>query len=114
MAHPIEITEATFDSEVGQSSEPVLIDFWAAWCGPCRAVAPVVESIADDYAGRLKVGKVDVDSEPGLAMRFGVSGIPAIMLFKGGQVVARAVGARPKAALVSALALDDHVEGQAA
>jgi thioredoxin 1 len=109
VSEAMEITEATFASEVEDSEVPVLVDFWAAWCGPCRMVAPVVDQIAAEYAGKLKVGKVDVDSEPGLARRFGVSGIPAIALFKDGEVVSHAVGARPKGALVQALALDQHV-----
>jgi thioredoxin len=109
MSQATDITEATFASEVEQSDVPVLVDFWAAWCGPCRMVGPVVDQIAEEYAGRLKVAKIDVDAEPALAQRFGVTGIPAIALFKGGEVVAHTVGARPKGALVEALALDDHV-----
>ena len=109
MSQAKEITKATFASEVESSEVPVLVDFWAAWCGPCRMVAPVVDQIAQEYAGKLKVGKVDVDSEPELARRFGVSGIPAIALFKDGKVVSTTVGARPKGALVKALALDEHL-----
>jgi thioredoxin len=109
MSNAVDITNATFQSEVEQSDVPVLVDFWAAWCGPCRIVGPVVDQIADEYAGRLKVGKIDVDAEPELARRFGVAGIPAIALFKGGKVVSSTVGARPKGALVQALALDEHV-----
>jgi thioredoxin len=109
LSQAVDITQTSFETEVEQSDVPVLIDFWASWCGPCRMVAPVVDQIAQEYAGRLKVGKVDVDAEPELARRFGVSGIPAIALFKDGQVVSHAVGARPKGALVSALALDEHV-----
>jgi len=109
MSHPIELTEAGFDEIVRGAETPVLVDFWAAWCGPCRAVAPVIEQLAEEYDGRLVVGKVDVDANPGLSRRFGVAGIPAILLFKDGEPVATAVGARPKAALVQALALDTHV-----
>jgi thioredoxin len=106
MSQAKEITTASFASDVEQSDVPVLVDFWAAWCGPCRMVAPVVDEIAQEYAGRLKVGKIDVDAEPDLARRFGVQGIPALAVFKGGEVVATAVGARPKRALVQALNLD--------
>jgi len=109
VSQALDITEATFAQEVEQSDVPVLVDFWAAWCGPCRMVGPVVDQIAQEYSGKLKVGKIDVDAEPGLARRFGVAGIPAIALFKGGEVVSTAVGARPKNALVQALALDEHV-----
>lgn len=108
MSTPIEITESNFQAEVVQSESPVLIDLWAAWCGPCRLVAPIVDEIASDYRGRIKVGKVDVDAEPGLAARFNALSIPTIVLVKNGEVVASAVGARPKAALVEALELDLH------
>jgi thioredoxin len=109
VSQAVDITASSFAEEVEHSDVPVLVDFWAAWCGPCRMVAPVVDQIAQEYAGRLKVAKVDVDAEPQLAQRFGVSGIPAIALFKDGEVVSHAVGARPKGALVAALSLDQHV-----
>ncbi len=108
MSAPIDITEANYEDEVAKSSSPVLIDLWAAWCGPCRLVAPIVDEIASDYEGRIKVGKVDVDAEPGLAMKFNALSIPTIVLVKDGQVVAQAVGARPKAQLVEALELEQH------
>lgn len=108
MSAAIEITEANYQTEVADSTSPVLIDLWAAWCGPCRLVAPIVDEIADDYAGRIKVGKVDVDAEPGLAAKFNALSIPTIVLVKDGEVVSSAVGARPKAALVAALELDQH------
>ncbi len=108
MATPIDITESNFETEVLDSSTPVLIDLWAAWCGPCRLVAPIVDEIASDYEGRIKVGKVDVDAEPGLAVRFNALSIPTIVLVKDGQVVASAIGARPKAQLVEALELEQH------
>jgi thioredoxin 1 len=96
MADLLTVTSANFDAEVTQSQQPVLLDFWAEWCGPCRMVAPVVEGIAASYAGRLKVGKVNVDDEPELAARFGIRGIPSLLLFKGGQVAQMVVGFRTK------------------
>ncbi len=104
----VEITNANFDDEVAASELPVLIDFWAEWCGPCRAVGPVVEQIAIDYEGRVKVGKLDVDAEPALAGRFGVLSIPTIILFKDGEPVAQSIGAKPKERLVGDLQLDQH------
>jgi thioredoxin 1 len=109
MSEAVEITQESFEREVTQSDVPVLVDFWAAWCGPCRMVAPVVDDIAKEYAGKLKVGKIDVDSEQELARRFGVAGIPALALFKNGEVVSHTVGARPKGSLVAALGLEEHV-----
>ena len=101
----IEITKDNFQSEVLDSELPVLLDLWAAWCGPCRLVAPVVEEIAAEYAGRLKVGKIDVDDQPELQETFQALSIPTLVLVKDGKVVAKAVGARPKAALTAALEL---------
>ena len=105
---PIEITKENFKSEVLESDVPVLLDLWAAWCGPCRLVAPVVDELADEYAGRIKVGKIDVDDQPELQAAFDALSIPTLVLVKDGAVVAKAIGARPKAALASALALDEH------
>jgi thioredoxin 1 len=93
---PIEITDANFEQEVMKSDKPVLVDFWAVWCGPCRMVAPVVEEIASEYNGKLKVGKLDVDSNPEVSMKFGIRSIPTLMIFKGGKVVEQIIGAVPK------------------
>jgi thioredoxin 1 len=97
---PIEITDANFETEVLKSPTPVLVDFWAVWCGPCKAIAPVVEEMASEYNGKLKVGKMDVDNNPDVPMRYGVRGIPTLMVFKGGKVVEQIVGALPKKAIV--------------
>ena len=88
------ITDANFDAEVLQSKVPVLVDFWAEWCQPCRRLAPVVEKIADDYAGRVKVGKLDTDSNHATASKFAISAIPTILVFKGGQIAQKFVGLR--------------------
>ncbi len=97
---PLAVSDATFKSEVLSSDKPVLVDFWAEWCGPCKMIAPVVDEIATEYDGKLKVVKVDVDSNPGSSMQFGVRSIPTLLLFKGGQVVEQIVGALPKRHLV--------------
>ena len=88
----LEVTDATFDQEVLQSAQPVLVDFWAGWCGPCKAIAPSVDAVATAYAGRLKVTKVNVDQNGAAPSRFGIRGIPALLFFKGGKVADQLVG----------------------
>lgn len=99
----LEITDTNFDSEVMKSPQPVLIDFWAPWCGPCRMIAPVVEELAGEYSGSVKVGKINIDDNPNAAMNYGVSSIPTLMVFKNGEVVDRFVGVQPKSRLQQAL-----------
>ena len=102
------VTETTFEQEVLQSEKPVIVDFWAEWCGPCHAVAPVLDRIADERADELKLAKVNIDEEQGLAQRYGIVSIPTIVLFKGGEPAAAAVGAQPKQALERSLGLDGN------
>ena len=97
------LSDATFDEEIGASSEPVLVDFWAEWCGPCKMIAPILEEIAEEQAGKLKVAKLNVDQAPQIAQRFGVMSIPTLILFNDGQPVKRLVGAKPKAAMLDDL-----------
>ena len=95
MAHVI-VTDDNFEKEVLQSNLPVLVDFWAEWCVPCKMVEPVVDQIAQEYAGNLKIGKVDVDSNPGISMKYGIRSIPTLLIFKDGQPVDQIIGAVPK------------------
>jgi len=99
MSTEFEFTDANFDQEVLKSDTPVLVDFWAPWCGPCRMVAPIVAEISNEYAGKLKVGKVNTDDNQEVAVRYGIMSIPTLMIFKGGEVADRVVGALPKQAL---------------
>ncbi|MCR4408226.1 MAG: thioredoxin [Anaerolineae bacterium] len=100
MTEPITVTDDTFETEVVNSPTPVLVDFWAAWCMPCRMMAPIVDEIATEYGAKLKVAKLDVDQNPQTATQHGIMSIPTLMLFKGGEVVERLVGAMPKQRLV--------------
>lgn len=101
MGNATPVNDQNFDTEVLQSGTPVLVDFWAPWCGPCRAVAPTVDAIATEFSGRLKVTKINTDEAGEVAMKYGVTSIPTLMVFKGGQVVERVLGNRPKADLVA-------------
>jgi thioredoxin 1 len=101
---PVEVTDSNFQNEVLQSDKPVLIDFWAEWCGPCKMIAPMVEELAKEYDGKLKVGKVDVDSNQQTSMQYGIRSIPTLLIFKGGKVVDQLVGAVPKKMLAEKVA----------
>jgi thioredoxin 1 len=103
MADLLAVSDESFEREVLQSPTPVLIDFWAPWCGPCRAIAPIVEELAREYAGKLKVVKMNVDDNPRTPMKYGVRGIPNLIVFEGGQLREQIVGAVPKAQLVKAV-----------
>jgi thioredoxin 1 len=91
-----EFNELNFDQEVLKSEVPVLVDFTDTWCGPCKAIAPLVDQLADEFEGKMKVGKLDIDDAPGVAQRFGIRGVPTLYVFKGGEVVGKMVGAAPK------------------
>jgi thioredoxin 1 len=100
MSNATAVNDQNFDAEVLQSGTPVLVDFWAPWCGPCRAVAPTVDAIATEFSGKLKVVKLNTDESGEVAMKYGVTSIPTLMVFKGGEMVERVLGNRPKADLV--------------
>ena len=100
MAHPIAVTDTSFANDVLNSELPVMVDFWAEWCGPCKMIAPIVEDLAEDYSGKMVFAKVDVDSNPETAMKYGVRGIPTLLLFSGGSPVDQVVGAVAKSELV--------------
>lgn len=102
-----EVTDTNFDQDVLKSDQPVLIDFWAAWCGPCKALAPVVDQVAEAYKGRIKVVKMDIDSNPAIPQRYGVRGIPTLLLFKNGQVQEQIVGNVPREKIEKAI--DKHL-----
>jgi thioredoxin 1 len=103
MAQPLHLTDDAFEKEVLQSDVPVLIDFWAAWCGPCRMIAPIVEEMSEEYDGKAKICKLDVDNNQKTAMNYGIRSIPTILIFKGGEVVDSIVGAVPKQQIVERL-----------
>ena len=103
MSKPITITDDTFEAEVLQSDKPVIVDFWATWCGPCKMIAPILEEVASEMADRLKVAKLDVDSNNKTAGKYNIMSIPSLLVFKNGEVVDQVVGAVPKAQLVSRL-----------
>ncbi len=103
MSNVAEFTDQSFKAEVLESSQPVLVDFWAPWCGPCRAIGPVIEELAQENAGTVKVGKVNIDESPETAAQYGVSSIPTLLVFHNGEVVERLVGVQPKMRLQEAL-----------
>ena len=101
---PIELNETNFELEVLKAATPVLVDFWAVWCGPCKMIAPIIEELAAEYEGKLKIGKVDVDNHQQIAMQYGIRSIPTLLIFKSGKVVEQIIGAAPKKSLVDKLA----------
>ena len=100
---PVELSETNFEQEVLKATIPVLVDFWAVWCGPCKMIAPIVDELSVEYEGKLKIGKVDVDNHQSIAMQYGIRSIPTLLIFKAGKVVEQIVGAAPKKSLVEKL-----------
>jgi thioredoxin 1 len=103
MSKPVELTDSNFDEMISNGDKPVLVDFWAEWCGPCKMIAPVVEELANDYDGKAVVAKLDVDSNPGVSAKYGIRSIPTLLLFKDGKIVDKQVGAVNKGALAQKL-----------
>ncbi|MFT6854810.1 MAG: thioredoxin 1 [Cyclobacteriaceae bacterium] len=99
MSKPIELTDSNFEAEVLKSDKPVLVDFWAEWCGPCKMIGPLVEELATEYEGKAVIGKVDVDTNPEISAKFGIRSIPTLLVFKNGEIVDKQVGAVPKTVL---------------
>ncbi len=107
MSNAVAVTDTSFEQEVLQSDKPVLVDFWAEWCGPCRMIGPIVDELAKEYEGKAKFTKVDVDSNPEISMKFNIRSIPTLLIFKGGKVVDQIIGAVPKSHLTKKL--NEHV-----
>lgn len=99
MAEVVEVTDQTFDEEILQSEKPAIIDFWAEWCAPCRAISPIIKALAEEYGDRVKVAKMDIDSNPSTPGRYGVRAVPTVLAFKGGEVAQQLQGARPRSDL---------------